>query len=429
MDYFFSGKYNFSWINIDGIEVNRYSKSTGRKPAKDSRRTSSLSELDEINVDEILIENGNYVHQNITAGVTDSINNFFISLQDVVFDSTLNFDKIISILTKAELKAQQAHYHFTDMLYELKFNDLIISSNGHEASANDISFQPYLNDFEFFAGKRFRSDRFKASVKNFNCTGIDFKKLQEDKILSVDNLSIKDFLFDALTNMRLPENLYSAPPEMPNEVVNSLPFFLNLRKAELLNGNIFVKELYPYDDNPAVLRFGNVNASASNITKGETAVINVSSLLMGKGKLDVAFKIGLEPEKMHFSYKGTLDSLNAAELNSFIKIAERVEISSGQIHHVDYQVSADGDSAMAESTPVYSDLKIKNLDEETGSSSGIAELFSSFIANVFVIKENNGIDETPESSKILYVKKNDDAFMEYVWISLRKALGKIAGFD
>ena len=427
LDYLLKGEYNFSSINIKGLEIKRFSENHSSN--KDGKKNFSFSGIKGIHADEITIENGIYIHKHLSSNLNDSIKNFSISVKDLVIDSSSNVNGILSSSANTELNAEYIQIYFTDILYKLSLNDLKISSNQMEASAKEVSLRPYLNDADFFAGKRFRADRFITGVKAFHCEEIDINKLLADKIFSVGKITLDGFLFDALTNMRFPENLYAAPPVMPNEAVNSLPFFLNIKKADLLNGKIYVKELYPYAENPAVLLFQNVNANASNIVTGETAQINIGALLMGKGKLDVIFNIDLNPEEFKFSYNGTLDSMNAVELNSFIKIANRVEVSSGQIHHIDYNVTAQSDSAYAESTPVYSGLKIKNLNEETGSSSGIAELVSSAIANIFVIKGDNGIGEKPESSGILYVKKNDDAFMEYVWISLRKSLGKIVGFN
>ena len=122
--------------------------------------------------------------------------------------------------------------------------------------------------------------------------------------------------------------------------------------------------------------------------------------------------------------------MNAADLNEFIVIADRVKVTSGFIKNVEFSINSVGDTATAKAVPVYSDLSIVELDDETGSEKGIMERLSSFIANTFVIKKNNPGDEaSPEKSSVIYVHQKNEAFLEFVWIALRKAIGGVIGFS
>jgi hypothetical protein len=217
---------------------------------------------------------------------------------------------------------------------------------------------------------------------------------------------------------------------MPNKAIEDIPFKLNLKKIELISGNIFVKELYPYDEKPGILQFADLDASITGVKNNGTAHLLINTKLTGSGALNINFDLGLNPDEFRFSYSGKLKSMAATDLNKFIVVSDRVQVMTGNIKEITFNINAKGDSASATVTPYYSELKIHELDEETGKASDLISKFNSFVANTFVIKKNNPDgDEQVQSASTVYIRKKDDAFLEYVWIALRKALGSIVGFS
>ncbi|MFO7445817.1 MAG: hypothetical protein R6W90_05590 [Ignavibacteriaceae bacterium] len=437
MHLMFSDGYKFSGIYINDPLIRRFtSPIAGTSAGSKISDNNIFNFLDTLSRDlhyfssgMIKINKGIYVNKNMHTGLSDSVINFNITLNDILFDSTNTGQLKLKVTEEIRLSAEKAIFHLGDMQYKLSLTDLNMDSDNAQLSLSNIFFGPYLNDDDFFKTKQYRVDRFILEINQIDFNELDFRDIIHNQVITIGNIVIDEYMLDALTNMRLPTDPSASPPKMPNEIVNEIPFSLNINKTELKNGNIYVKELYPYDNNPGVLLLGNLYSTISNIRSNETANFKIKTKLTGSGDLDFSFNLGLAPGKLKFDYSGTLGSMSADDLNEFIVISDRVKVNSGSIEQVKFSVDAFGDSAMAQAVPFYNNLSISELDDETGRSTGIMEQFNSFIANTFLIRKNNPVDDELKKSSVVYVRKEDDAFLEYVWIALRKAVGDVVGFN
>jgi hypothetical protein len=121
--------------------------------------------------------------------------------------------------------------------------------------------------------------------------------------------------------------------------------------------------------------------------------------------------------------------MEAEKLNSHLNISDLTKINSGIIESVTFTVKAEDDIVSANVVPVYNDLEIKVLDEETIGEGGIKEKVETFIAREFVIRKSNPDDEGKiKSGNVIYTRQKTDAFLDMVWLSLRKAIAEVVGF-
>src|SRR5690606_8863474 len=68
LDYLLKGEYNFSSINIKGLEIKRFSENHSSN--KDGKKNFSFSGIKGIHADEITIENGIYIHKHLSSNLT-----------------------------------------------------------------------------------------------------------------------------------------------------------------------------------------------------------------------------------------------------------------------------------------------------------------------------------------------------------------------
>lgn len=434
--FLFNNGYSFRGIEINSLFISRSTvpdiDTSGSTENKNifSFIDSLKRTLPYLYSDYLIINNGNYVKYNRQYNLTDSIRNFNLEVNNLLLDSSTAGNSKFKIADDIQLSIRKTKLFFSKMEYYLSFNNFLLSSKNNIISLNDLSFEPYFDDNGFFRNKKFRTDRFRLSAKKFDITEFDFHNLVHNNKITANSIALNTFNFDALTNMRLPTDPKAGNPEMPNKIVNEIPFKLDIHKMAMTNGNILVKELYPYDEKPGILQFADLNADISNIKNNENVHFDISTKLTGSGKLDVQFNVSLSPGEMRFDYSGKLGRMNATGLNKFIVISDRVQIMTGDIKEVQFRINATGNTATAFVTPFYSGLSVHELNINTGKRSGIMEKINSFIANTFIIKKNNPDgNEAVQSATTVYIRKSDNAFLEYVWIALRTALGSIVGFS
>ena len=80
-------------------------------------------------------------------------------------------------------------------------------------------------------------------------------------------------------------------------------------------------------------------------------------------------------------------------------------------------------------TPIYHDFSLKILPSDVHDTRDIMEGIKTFWANTFVLKSNNlAKDNKPAKAGTASVTRHrDEEFMQFLWISLRKSLGKVVG--
>ena len=79
----------------------------------------------------------------------------------------------------------------------------------------------------------------------------------------------------------------------------------------------------------------------------------------------------------------------------------------------------------ADLTAIYKDLKVKAVNKK---SLNIESPLETFISNNFVLKESNPENGKEDKGTFYYSKKNDDAFLDIIWLSVKGALGSIVGY-
>jgi hypothetical protein len=318
--------------------------------------------------------------------------------------------------------------------YKGEIYSLNFSSTDSILMVKSFSFQPLLPDSIFFKGDTYRNDRWKIKIDELKCEGADLPKYIWDKIIEIREVGLNSQYIDILTNMRLdiPPDF---DPEMPNEIVQRLPFYLNIRNLSLNIDSIIIREFWPHSLEPSRLPFTNVKGNLYNIStleKYQTAedpmIINASALLTGAGFLQLKMKVPLMAQGTDFEYSGSLGSMPTDPLNNHLIISDLTEISSGKIDSVIFNAEAENGVVNAYTVPYYRDLTIKSINETTLESTGLIAAVESFLGNVIKVNNENLPGSETRKGTVIYRRKKTDVFLDVVWTSLKQALGKVVGF-
>ena len=74
--------------------------------------------------------------------------------------------------------------------------------------------------------------------------------------------------------------------------------------------------------------------------------------------------------------------------------------------------------------PIYRDLNIALLNQETGSAKGVMNRTESFLANTFKIRNASLPDGSGKvrAGKVNYERKPEDTFLQFIWFALRSGV-------
>ena len=125
--------------------------------------------------------------------------------------------------------------------------------------------------------------------------------------------------------------------------------------------------------------------------------------------------------------ESSVGSFSVEKLNSFLIPNERIEITGGEVQSARINMAIHSGVSTTTVTPLYSGFSVKVLPKDPNAKPGFMEKLKTFIAKTFILDKEN-----PDDHKILpgttsLVRIPSQEFMQFIWLSLRKSLGKVVG--
>jgi hypothetical protein len=345
-----------------------------------------------------------------------------------------NKDFTLNDLTSSVIDAQEITVKFKKSQIGLRIGMLHISVPDSQMMTDSIKYYSLLNDEQFFAKSQFRQTRFRFDIPKIKILGLDYPGLIKGNIYNARSININEIFADILVNIDKPFDKNSTNPQMPNEALSLMKEIVKVDSLKIINGRLKYCERYAIGATPGVITFKKVNVSAFGITNSkvdpDTTIIVAEGVFMNSAKMKLLMKIPLASKDFSLKYSGSLSTMDATELNSFIEPSEHQRIKSGIIQSANFNINVISGKANGSLRVNYKDLSIALINKETGSDKGLFNQVASFFGKVFVVRSKNLPDEKGliEIGEIKYTRHPDDYFIQYLWFSLRNGIAVVVGF-
>jgi hypothetical protein len=345
-----------------------------------------------------------------------------------------NKDITIDNFKNSVINTQKTTLIFRQSQNELCFEKLQLSIRESELVADSIKYYSLINDDKFFAKSKFRQTRFRTNISSLEITGLDFLSILQSNIYNAKCINIRGFFTDILVNMDKPYDKNSSKPLMPNEFLASIKERIKIDSVKIFKGRLSYSEQYEAKGKPGVITFNNITVSAGKISNDtihpDTTIVIGEGEFLNSGNMKLLMRIPLTAKTLSLHYSGSLTSMEASKLNSFIEAGEHHRIKSGIINSAKFNINVVSGHASGELYAVYNDLSIVVLNNITGSENGIIDRVSSLFGKMFVIRGSNLPDKqgNMKIGAIKYSRASDDYFMQFLWFGLRNGLADVVGF-
>jgi hypothetical protein len=335
---------------------------------------------------------------------------------------------LADVLAKASLDATNLDVEFPQAHYGIHCARLRVSEPGSELIAEGTDLRPLVGDEAFFAAHAFRRTRFHVVVPECRVLGLSLDELLQGKSYRAQSVHFSDPSFEALVNRDKPAKPFAKSPLMLHETLAAIRRPLEIGSLSITNGNVRYCERLAVGADPAVLTFGAVSLSIAGIAnRGEATapiLLQAQGDLMDAGTLKVLMSIPIASPNFSLHYSGSLGAMDLTRLNVFLDIANHIQIKSGSVQEVAFEIDVTAGQASGHVRAIYRDLQIALLGKQSGSEKGWDNRLASFFANVLKIQNSN----TPNGSDLLkegkvnYTKRPEDAFVQFVWSALRSGV-------
>ena len=338
------------------------------------------------------------------------------------------------ILKSSTLDAHDIVVNFRQSQNVLRFGMLHISVPDSEIVSDSIKYFSLISDEQFFSKSQFRQTRYRFDIPQIQIIGSDCAAILQGKSYIAGCININDLFVEVLVNMDKPYDKSSENPKMPNEVLSSMKEIIKVDSMIILNGRLKYSEKYTAQGTPGVISINKANVSVTGIanhaTNPDTTLIHGEALFMNSSKMKLYMAIPLQSKDFSLRYSGSLGTMDATILNSFIEAGEHHRIKSGTIHSARFKIDVNSGISSGSFQVEYQDLSIAVLNKNTGSEKGLFDRISSIFAKIFVIRGTNMPDEKGlmKIGETKYKRNPDDYFFQFVWFALRNGVADVVGF-
>lgn len=319
--------------------------------------------------------------------------------------------------------------------YKFHCGQLHASVNDSNMIAHDFRIDPLLEENDFFDASKYRRTRVNALFPQLMAYGIDYPGLLRAEKFQSRFVKAQDPEVGIYVSMyKTSDQSGKTKIPMPNEIMYTVDQIVQIDSVRALNGHIKYGEYYQPRSKPAPIIFTNLNALIRNISnnngRGDTMDVELNSEFMDGGKLTLQLSSPLTSPKFSFRASGNLSPIKLSKFNTFLTIAEKVELTAGTVQSSFFNLKVDNGKASGTVGVEYKDFKLAFLDKETKSSKGVFNIIKSFLANTFKFNGENQRDKHGKLKlgKIKYTRKPGDTFIQVVWFSVRSGVADVIGF-
>ena len=399
---------------------------------------STLTKLPVISFDSIVLDKVSVFFPKPSGrSIQPEYHNISITLRDFLLD-TKNKGKHLPFFSKQiELYLPYGAYSISDSLYSVEVHGVRASLSDSLITVDSLSYHPNYSEQEFADLHRYIQGQLSFKSKAIAVRGIDVIRIMDQGSYHAASCEASSWNVEYYGDRRKPHDPHPPDAVLPHVMLNAIKIPILIDSVVLSNGLIRHRERATGSLRPSLITFTNARVSTSafctdttNPKFKESLKISVTALFMGQGKINAAVSYPIHQNAFDLNIDATVGPFDMTVLNSYLVTNERKEISEGHCLGGELRMSVRSGKASTMVCPRYKDLSMKILATDVHKSRGIFEGIKSFIANTFILRTKN-ID-TPDKKAMAattsYIYSRKEEFFEFIWLALRRSIGKVAGF-
>ncbi len=355
--------------------------------------------LDRLSVNDIAITEGRFTLHMLEkrARTSQVIENVSVNLVNIQVDSLEADDPNRSFYAEEiRLLVKDYTYYMPDSLYLLKIGELQTSTLNGLASVKNLQLKPRYNKADFMKRVKYRTERMDFNIGAIEMKGADLKKLFNEQKLHASQLKVSNAKLNLFRDNRklLNEN---NRPQLLHKSLKEAPVEVDLRKVLLSNIYLQYEEIAENGKEPGMVTVERLNGTLSDVSnrkdrikKGLIMKWDIQGDLMGKARINAAFKFPMNDPKFNYSLTGTMAAIKATELNKVLEPVAFIRLDEGHFEKAEFALFANDDYGYGDMRLYYKGLKVQVLEREPSKTPvPIKADAASFLANNLLVKSDN----------------------------------------
>lgn len=339
----------------------------------------------------------------------DSISLKNIQLHSGLLKKLQNFTAV-----NPDFEVRQFTGSYVDSTITAKWFNAAFDRRTQTFSIDSVSYRPLLTRDSFLAKQTHQVDYITAKSGAVQISPVDIHQFINKNELIAGKIVINDFYFTDYKDKRLPFNAGIIKP-LPVRLLKEMKLLFAIDTVLLHNAAVGYTEIMPPTLTTLYVPVTRMNARLLNlrnykIKSGDSLGIQSTGYLLDTlwVKLNVKQSYTDSLEGFHMTLLGKPGDLR--QLNPIFIPAASMKLESGQLDTLILNVTGREYLAQGEMLLRYQHLKIRLLKDGDTSKNSFGSRIKNFIANSFVIKNQNKSRTTP----VFFIRNRDKSAVNYL---------------
>ena len=324
----------------------------------------------------------------------------------------------------------KASVHFLVTAQLLEAEAIRAGTRDGQLALENIRLIPQYGKAEYAWKVARHTDWTQAIAGSIEARGLDFGRLWRDTVLSIDSLTVKDAEVASYKNRRIVRQEKFKP--MLHEMVQGVPFGLEIASVELANAHVVYEELSATGDKPGRITFDSLNGTFRGLTNrtddpDSMYTLTASGKVMDTGQLRAVFRFPAHPSNDRFEVEGTLGPMNLHAFNRILEPLADAGIHSGRLDGLSFTISGNHKEAKVTMKMRYDDLSVALLREDQDGRKHRRRIVSGLV-NLVLIKSSNPDRKGLREVQGAAVRDTTRSQFNYLWKTLLAGVKGSVGF-
>ncbi|MEN5233345.1 hypothetical protein [Sphingobacterium faecium] len=406
-----------------------------KKPLYDKIKNT----LKRIQISGIAVNGVNFKYSQLQKNISQDfeIKKVNIKIQDVLVDSTSILDASRFYHTKmVDIEVPGFTYKTSDGFYKIDFEKLKINTKKRNILLTKVAYQPLLNKAAFYKAKGKGGSYVVMKFDTVRFESFDFNDLIRNKKVYAAKAQLKNGRLDIYSDKHYKSTPINKIGRSPHQALLHMKTHLAIDTVLVQNADISYSELSDKYNQVGKITFDNSYATitnmtndAANLVKNKWMRVDVITKVMNSGRLHVLFGFDMTSKAGFHTYKGTVGAMQAPAFNQILRPLLNVEITSGNIKKIAFDMEANDHRNWGKFNFDYDDLKVAILEKKEDGTHKRKGLVSLLVNELLVNGSNPNLSGEYIIGKVNWQRHPDHTFFKTLWQSLLDGIKQCVGLS
>jgi len=410
-------------------------KDSSASPPSQEVYKQILGNLELISIDSILAT-GAYINVSSLNERKPAIKmeNISVSMIDVKVDSASNADTGRFLFSRQlNMEGVRLAWPSANKLYEFNLDSFTLNSKSRTADIKEFHIRTTLSEEAYVNQFPTQKDRFNLVTKNIHLVNLDVKSFFENKLFA-DSMIISALQFRLYRDLTMKRDRKNRLDKNLQSLLNELPVTTHLGKIIIQNGYLEYKLIGEKTQQPGTVQFSNLFTAIGNFTndavmieKNKVLTVDMNARFLNQSKVNLNWKFYLGRPDGAFDLRGTLNAIDAFQLNPVSRPLAALEFVKGRVNGLQFDLSGNIYGVEGKVQLSYQDLKVKmlKLDEDTQELK--KDPLTHLAANIIIRNSSAEKNGEVKVEQVNYKRDPARSFLSMTWKAVLSGIKQSMG--